>query len=669
MAMRPIKRWAAGLVPAALLVVGFLAVPLAGVAAASTVGGAALTVTSTSAEATQVTYTVTFTATSGLTNGSDTITLTAPTGTVFAAGGNSCGDQKYGVSVNGGAFMYCGASETGDGTNSVTITAPSLNPAASAGQTVVVQANSVSNTATVGSAQLSVSTSKDTTPVDVPLTITAKTSLTGVNIAPESTSASATQVAYSASATLTNGLTGSTSSGRYSTFTLSAPAGTVFPDNSNSCGGHYSVSLNGGNPVFCGTDMISGAGTNVVTFDTPVSAVAGDKVLVTVYGVANSSTAGSQSLTLSTSSDPAAVTQSVAYTPITSVSALSASAASTSPGATTTYTIGFTSTNTMNATSNDNSSTVTVHAPAGTTLPSSGSCGGDYSMSVNGAASVSCGTVIVSGGGTNVVTFESSVNVAAGDHVVIVIASVINPSSTSPQTLTTVTSSDPGTASATLFDVTAPTTSVTTSATPVQTSTTITVTYTATDTGSGVASYDVRYETASWNGSFGAYQYPATWQQTSNTRLQLTGQPGHQYCFNVRSRDHTGNLSGWSKPWCRALPLDDRALSRLTAHWHRGTGNAYYKHTFSSATHAGEKLRLPGARFTRIALLVKGCPTCGKLTVLVGTKSYVVATYATKTKYMWLILLPRVTLRKATITITTNSAKLDVIDGVAILRN
>ena len=55
----------------------------AGAATGTSVGSASLSITSSSAGATEVTYSVTFVATHALTAGSSTVTLAAPAGTVF----------------------------------------------------------------------------------------------------------------------------------------------------------------------------------------------------------------------------------------------------------------------------------------------------------------------------------------------------------------------------------------------------------------------------------------------------------------------------------------------------------------------------------------------------------------------------------------------------------
>jgi hypothetical protein len=82
---------------------------------------------------------------------------------------------------------------------------------------------------------------------------------------------------------------------------------------------------------------------------------------------------------------------------------------------------------------------------------------------------------------------------------------------------------------------------------------TATVTYSATDSV-GTASYDVRYRKASYLSGFGAYIQP--WTGTTATSVNLTLDPGHEYCVSVRAKDKLGNLGAWSADKCFSRPLD-----------------------------------------------------------------------------------------------------------------
>jgi len=82
----------------------------------------------------------------------------------------------------------------------------------------------------------------------------------------------------------------------------------------------------------------------------------------------------------------------------------------------------------------------------------------------------------------------------------------------------------------------------------------ITLSYGATDADSGVASYDVGWRTAASMGGWTAWLYPSTWQYTTRTSVSLVVRAGHEYCFEVRARDHAGNVSPWTSR-CTTMPV------------------------------------------------------------------------------------------------------------------
>jgi hypothetical protein len=135
-----------------------------------------------------------------------------------------------------------------------------------------------------------------------------------------------------------------------------------------------------------------------------------------------------------------------------------------------------------------------------------------------------------------------------------------------------------------------------------------------------VASYDIGYRRAPWNGGFGSF---VTWRSaTTATSATFSGSPGSTYCFVVRVRDTAGTVSPWTSSWdrsmCTAIPLDDRSLTRSWS-WAAGTGSAYYRSTSLRSSTAGARLKLTGVKATRIALLATTCPTCGSVNVYWGS--------------------------------------------------
>lgn len=183
-----------------------------------------------------------------------------------------------------------------------------------------------------------------------------------------------------------------------------------------------------------------------------------------------------------------------------------------------------------------------------------------------------------------------------------------------------------------------------------------------------VASYDVRYRRAAWNGSFAA---AVTWLgATAAVGKSFTGTPGSIYCFSVRARDTMGTLSPWTGENCTAVPLDDRALSRSGA-WTAGTGSAHYQSTYLRSTAAGAKLTKSGVIARSIALVATTCKGCGTVKVYWGS-----------TLLKTISLDSATTVNRELITITTFSAaktgtlsikvsssgKKVIIGGVAIRR-
>ena len=370
------------------------------------VGLASVSLSSTSATATEVTYTASFVPTNALTANYSTITLTAPAGTTFPSSGcvYTVTDKTTGQSYTCDPGVV---SKTG---NSVTITMNYYN--ASAGDSMQVTALGVSNTLTEGSQDVNVLTSSDPAPFEQKISFTAPTSVGSAYVTLSSTSATATDVTYTASFVPHNNLTGGTSGG-YSTITLTAPAGTTFP----SSGCDYTVTnVTTGASYYCETPTVSGGGSTVTIPTYAVSATGKiHRVTVTVLGVSNTSTEGSQSVSMLTSSDPTPVSETVNFTKPTSVGSAYVTLSSTSATATdVTYTASFVPHNSLTGGTSGGYSTITLTAPAGTTFPSSG-CVYTVKNETTGA-SYTCETPTVSGGGSTVTIPTYDVSATGGIH-------------------------------------------------------------------------------------------------------------------------------------------------------------------------------------------------------------------------------------------------------------
>jgi hypothetical protein len=162
--------------------------------------------------------------------------------------------------------------------------------------------------------------------------------------------------------------------------------------------------------------------------------------------------------------------------------------------------------------------------------------------------------------------------------------------------------------------------------------------WTATDAGTGVKSFDIRYERAPYNGAFGPW---TTWKSGVSTPGATFGSaPGYSYCFEVRARDKVLNVSGWSAP--------------------------HYT-TTKNAT-----LTLTNAQYRRMDLVVSLCNGCGSVALYsgltyLGTFSTNAASFGTR-RLVFVRSSSHVN-GPATITIkVVTSGKPVMIEGLGLLR-
>ena len=263
-----------------------------------------------------------------------------------------------------------------------------------------------------------------------------------------------------------------------------------------------------------------------------------------------------------------------------------------------------------------------------------------FTCSVDGA-STSCGTtqpLVVTG-------------VTAGSHTVAVQASGV------------------GSASFTwLVDLTPPVAVVTAPTAAFTVGKSLTVSYSGTDVGgAGVAAYDVRYRLAAWNGGFGKWNQPAAWQAITRSSVPMSVSPGRTYCFSVRAQDAAGNVQPtWSDARCTTVPVDDRALA-ATRTWTRMKSRPAYRGTLSRAVVPGARLRLVRARADQLALVVRTCPSCGRLAIYrSGVLWRTVNTHRATARNQVLVVLPRFSLRTLTIWLQPTTNKPVYVDGIAV---
>jgi hypothetical protein len=197
----------------------------------------------------------------------------------------------------------------------------------------------------------------------------------------------------------------------------------------------------------------------------------------------------------------------------------------------------------------------------------------------------------------------------------------------------------------------------------------VAIAWAGSDLGSGVAAFQARYQRAPWNGGFGPWSYPAAWRAVKASTVTATNLArGYRYCYSARAIDAVGNMSPWFAPRCFAVPLDDTALAP-SAGWTRGSSTRFFSGTAIGTTRRGASLVRTGARFTQVGVVATRCASCGVVAVYSGS-TYLgrINLASSRTSYRSVLMLPRVSLRSATITLRVlSSGKLVQVDGLALL--
>jgi hypothetical protein len=391
--------------------------------AAETVGHATIQVSSLSASATDVSYTVNFSSPGALTKGVSTITLDAPAGTTLPSASNGC----YAVYDDPSGLSACGA-VTVSGTAAVITTPVSV----AAGDPVSVIVVGVGNPASTGKQTLTVSTSADTTATSLSYSLVAERSVSHQALQVSSSSADASGVTYSVSFASPDRLN------KDSKVTVEFPADTVLPSSAGCSVVDYTDDTTGTG----GCAEYTATGTTATVTDLLTNP--GDMTTITFAGVTSPDSTGTHDVTLSTTSDPKPVTLSYSLDakrsithPFLQLSSYTAKAADV------TWSVGFVAPDRLvDSGSATSSSTVTISAPAGTVLPAEG-CG-DYTF-IDASPAGSQGPL---NGCISATVTGSSVTIAAGfttnpgNTIFVVIKGVTNPATMSSLTLST--SADPG---------------------------------------------------------------------------------------------------------------------------------------------------------------------------------------------------------------------------------
>lgn len=165
------------------------------------------------------------------------------------------------------------------------------------------------------------------------------------------------------------------------------------------------------------------------------------------------------------------------------------------------------------------------------------------------------------------------------------------------------------------------------------------VSWTGSDGQTNVASFDLIYRRARWNGAFNAR--PPLWlDDTTDAATDFNGVVGWTYCFKVRATDQAGNVSGFSTERCTAIPLPAASMKIERGNWNKIAGgiasgsyldalmrpatspppnNAYSGYPCGTGIfsdictpkNATFWLSLAGARPVKAAVIVTKCPSCG----------------------------------------------------------
>jgi hypothetical protein len=190
--------------------------------------------------------------------------------------------------------------------------------------------------------------------------------------------------------------------------------------------------------------------------------------------------------------------------------------------------------------------------------------------------------------------------------------------------------------------------------------------WTASDSGSGLASVDVRFRQAGYDGPFGVWRTP--WSGVTASSIRVSVQAGRQYCFEVRAHDRAGNVSAWSAPRCLTTPVDDHSLAGGSS-WVRRTATGYYLGTYSATMRLGAVLSARDVIERRVAIVASVGPTAGTVAVYVGNK-YLgrINLTASRWRNEHVVVLPATAVLEGPLTLRSIVGnRLVKIDGVALL--
>ena len=383
--------------------------------AAHPVSSPSVSLTTRAASATQVSYTVGFTASSdgALATFNGTVTIALPNGSVIPDAGIGGRDLTSGESVFAGEDSIANAGATGTWT---------MESPVAAGDRIELDIPGVTNPATGGT--VTISTSSDSAATTSFSTV-ARGSVGSPTATLSTVGAHATGVAYLV------GFTPSSTGGLAAfngTIKITLPPSSTIPQQ-----GIAGRDVSTGQTLFASGENISG-NTGTWTVDEPVPA--GDRVEFDLTGVTNPPAGTSLAVAVATSSDATASTGTFSITarqPVGSPTvAISKQAASATGVA---YTVAFTTSSDGALVAGDG--TITVSLPAGSVIPNAGVSGVD----VTGNESLFGSLLQLSNSGATA-TYAVDSTIPAGHRIRIAITGVKNPLAGTGDTIAVSTSSD-----------------------------------------------------------------------------------------------------------------------------------------------------------------------------------------------------------------------------------
>lgn len=184
------------------------------------------------------------------------------------------------------------------------------------------------------------------------------------------------------------------------------------------------------------------------------------------------------------------------------------------------------------------------------------------------------------------------------------------------------------------------------------------------DAGSGIGSWNVRYQKAAATGAFGGW----TALRATTSRATIALAAGYTYCVQAQSVDRAGLTSAWTASRCTTRPLDDRALA-MSAGWTRPAASGMYLNTLTTTKTLRASLSKT-VTYRQLALIATRCPTCGIVGVYSGATLVRSINLASATTIRQAVFaLPVVTSRTGAISLRVlSSGKSVQVDGLGVAR-